>query len=230
VKRILFGIFAHPDDEGFGPSGTLIQEVKSGTELHLICATEGEAGNNPDNLPNLGEVRRDEWQKSCDLIGASSCLQLGYPDSGLSNQYYLEIADKIKAKIQSVIDAQTEPVDLQFMTFDTTGLSGHLDHIAMSLITTFVYQTCKQNLPENVEKTGLRYFCIPYSSAPEPNTHWLYMPAGRPDDQIDETHDVSEVFEQKLKVMDSHHTQRNDAKMIKQMRGDGLKTEYFYYA
>ena len=36
MKKIIFGIFAHPDDEAFGPSGTLLLETRSGTELHLI--------------------------------------------------------------------------------------------------------------------------------------------------------------------------------------------------
>ena len=44
MKRVIFGIFAHPDDEAFGPSGTLLMETKAGTELHLITLTLGEAG------------------------------------------------------------------------------------------------------------------------------------------------------------------------------------------
>lgn len=228
MKRVLFGIFAHPDDEAFGPSGTLIQEVKAGTEVHLICATQGEAGNNPDNHTDLGMVRHQEWQQSAELIGARSCLQLGYPDGGLSNKLYLEIADKLKAKITEVLAAQTEPIDLQFITFDPGGFTGHLDHVAMSLIITYVYTTLRADLPKQVEKIGLRYFCIPHSELPTANTDWLFMPAGRPDELIDQKNDVSDVYDQKLKVVEAHRTQRDDAAMVKHLRGDGLKTECFY--
>jgi len=230
MKRVLFGVFAHPDDEGFGPSGTLIQEVKNGTELHLICATKGEAGNNPDQHADLGAVRLQEWQQSCALMGASSHTQLGYPDGGLSNQFYLEIADKVLAKVQEVLSQQSEPVDLQFITFDRGGLSGHLDHIAMSMITTFVYQKLKQELPKPVEKLGLRYFCLCSSDRPEANTDWIYMPAGKTDEEVDEMIDVSDVYEQKMKVLAAHHTQREDAAMIQQKWGDALKRECFCYA
>ena len=57
MQKILFGIFAHPDDEAFGPVAALLDEVEKGTELHLITLTGGENGTNPDNLDNLGEVR-----------------------------------------------------------------------------------------------------------------------------------------------------------------------------
>ena len=41
----LVAIFAHPDDEAFGPAGTL--KIYSKThDIHLICATRGEAGEN----------------------------------------------------------------------------------------------------------------------------------------------------------------------------------------
>lgn len=231
MKRILFGVFAHPDDEAFGPLGTLIQEVKNGTELHLICATKGEAGNNPDNHPSLGDVRLREWQNSCELIGATSHHQLYYPDGGLSNKFYLEIADKVKARVLEIITPQHETVDLQFITFEPRGLTGHLDHVAMSLITTFVYEKLRAALlPKPVEKIGLRYFCLCKSDADAPNTKWIYMPVGVPDDQVDETNDVSDVYEQKMQVIAAHHTQREDAAMIQEKWGQAMKRECFCYA
>lgn len=229
MKRVLIGVFAHPDDEAFGPSGTLLQEVRDGTELHLICATRGEAGANPDGHDNLGAARQAEWQQSCQLLGAATTLQLDYPDGGLSNRLYLEIADKLKAQVKTILSSHNAPVDLQFMTFEPGGLTGHLDHIAVSLITTFAYEKLQAQLPEPVEAIGLRYFCLSATAAPHTNTDWLYMPAGRPESQIDEQIDVSDVLKQKLAAMDAHHSQRNDAESFRQLLGDGLKTECFYY-
>ena len=226
---MLIGVFAHPDDEAFGPSGTLLKEVKDGTELHLICATRGEAGVNPDGHYDLGAARQAEWQTSCKLLGATTTLQLNYPDGGIGNRLYLEIADKIKAQVKTILANHGEPVDLQFMTFEPGGVTGHLDHIAISLITTFVYEKLRGRLPKPVESIGLRYFCLSAASVPNANTEWLYMPAGRPESQIHEKIDVSDILTQKLAVMEAHHSQRNDAESFRRLLGDGLKTECFYY-
>jgi LmbE family N-acetylglucosaminyl deacetylase len=40
VKRLL-AVLAHPDDESFGPGGTLALYAQDGVEVHLICATRG---------------------------------------------------------------------------------------------------------------------------------------------------------------------------------------------
>lgn len=114
MKRLVIGIFAHPDDEGFGPSGTLLLETNAGSELHLICATCGEAGQNVDGHGDLGAVRQDEWRAAGKLLGATSMIQLGYPDGKLCNDLYLEIASKIIAYIEDLLSQQTEIVELSF--------------------------------------------------------------------------------------------------------------------
>jgi len=40
----LLAVFAHPDDETFGPGGTLARYAASEVEVHYACATRGEAG------------------------------------------------------------------------------------------------------------------------------------------------------------------------------------------
>jgi LmbE family N-acetylglucosaminyl deacetylase len=42
--RKLLAVFAHPDDEAFGPGGTLARYAYQGVEIHLLCATRGEGG------------------------------------------------------------------------------------------------------------------------------------------------------------------------------------------
>ena len=36
--------FAHPDDEGFGPGGTLAMLVARGARVTLVCVTNGDVG------------------------------------------------------------------------------------------------------------------------------------------------------------------------------------------
>ena len=53
MNRII-GIFAHPDDEALGPSGTLATLAKE-NEVYLICVTSGEAaGKTPEEKLVIG--------------------------------------------------------------------------------------------------------------------------------------------------------------------------------
>ncbi len=60
MNKIIVGIFAHPDDEAFGCSPTLIKEASEGSEIHLITLTAGENGCNPDGHNSLGDIRLEE--------------------------------------------------------------------------------------------------------------------------------------------------------------------------
>ncbi|MBI2637373.1 MAG: PIG-L family deacetylase, partial [Candidatus Sungbacteria bacterium] len=42
-KKTIVAIFAHPDDEAFGPAGTLAK-LALAHDVYVICATKGEAG------------------------------------------------------------------------------------------------------------------------------------------------------------------------------------------
>jgi N-acetyl-1-D-myo-inositol-2-amino-2-deoxy-alpha-D-glucopyranoside deacetylase len=214
MNKLLFGIFAHPDDEAFGPSGTLLKRVRDGEKLHLICVTKGQAGMNPDGVPDLGEVREREWRAAGRRIGATSMHNLGYQDGTLSNQYFHEIADKIDYFVRDACKKYDEPVELRFMTFDTNGLSGHLDHIAVSHITTYLYYRLKTESLKGVEIASLDYFCMTREQVPRPDIGFVFMPAGREEGYVTKTVDVSDVLDDKIAIMREHHTQRSDADSI----------------
>ena len=42
--RTLLAVFAHPDDESFGPGGTLARYAAEGVDVWLVCGTDGDAG------------------------------------------------------------------------------------------------------------------------------------------------------------------------------------------
>ena len=229
MKKVLFGIFAHPDDEAFGPSGTLHLEARSGTDVHLILVTGGDAGKNDRGYEDLRDVRLKEWHTSGKLIGASSMHNLGYNDGELSNNLYLEIAEKIIDYIDSVTEGHSEYIEVNLMTFDQNGLSGHIDHIAVSLISTYVFLNLKQSQKENREIKNLLYFCVHASQIPSANTNWIYMPKGRSDKEITRTVDISEVKSQKLKIMRAHESQKEDMESILKSRAgtSGEDNEHF---
>ncbi len=226
MKKVVFGVFAHPDDEAFLPSGTLIRYANDGADLHLICATRGEQGKNPDNVPDLGKLREKEWLKAGKLMGASSQKQLGYPDGALSNNLFTKISEDVYSYISKSLKSYTEPVEIIFVTYDNCGVTGHLDHIAVSFVTTHVYCQLKDSSSKHTFGP-LRYACLCEAGAPTIDTSFVFMPKGQTHDCIDETEDVSDVLEKKKQVMRAHHSQRSDSEMIIKRLGNNLAYEHF---
>lgn len=230
MKKILFGIFAHPDDETFGPCGTLIQEAENGTEIHLILLTDGQAGVNPDSVTNLGATRLIEWQTAVELIGATSHTALHYQDGGLSHGLYEEIGAKIRDIISEKLSIITEPGELSFITFDQNGLTGHLDHIAASYLTTQIFHTISSTLPENISLKELAYFCLSEEEAPDREWKTYYTPIGRDMNFINRTVDVSAQLNKKYEAIKCHYSQRQDADNLR-AKGDALLSkENFHVA
>lgn len=230
MKKILFGIFAHPDDEGFGPSGTLYKLAQSGVDIHLLLITDGAAGRN-EEYNDLAQVRFKEWEASNRLIGTTSHRALHYPDGGLSNDLYLKIADEVLALVTQTLRTYSTPLQIDFITFDQNGLSGHLDHIATSFITTFVFERLRSTKQKNITWGHLKYFCLPKPLVPHPTVDWIFMPAGKPLGIMDEIVDISDVFEQKLRIMQAHVSQRQDMEMILAHQGTSkhFQHEHFLY-
>lgn len=86
----LLTIHAHPDDEASKGASTVGKYVAEGVEATLVCCTGGEAGeilnpvmDRPEVHANIGQVRRDELQRSADAIGFAEVVMLGYRDSGM---------------------------------------------------------------------------------------------------------------------------------------------------
>jgi LmbE family N-acetylglucosaminyl deacetylase len=228
MEKILFGVFAHPDDEAFGPSGTLIKRVKDGEKLHLVLVTDGQAGMNPDNDPNLGKTRLKEWRKAGKRMGAVALHSLGYQDGELSNGHFHQIASDVEKIVHETCDSTLQPVELSFTTLDPNGLTGHLDHVAVSMITSYLFYRLKNDPPENAKLGTLDYFCYSQDQVPAPDTGFVYMPAGHGQHYINRTVDVSDVLEEKIAVIREHQSQRSDAENLLSRKQQMLATEHFH--
>lgn len=224
MQKIIFGIFAHPDDEAFGPSGTLIKEVREGAELHLISLTTGQAGTNPDNHADLGAIRREEWQVAGTLIGAASMHELGFGDGQLGNIAMLEAAQKIEAIVTEVVTQHDSAIEIEFMTLDLNGITGHIDHIVAARAACLVFYRLKAH---DNRYQRIRFACLPASQLIAANTTWLYMEAGHPDDEISEVVDARDYRDEIIAVMRAHHSQRADAEASLARNGDSLGMNYF---
>lgn len=223
MQKVIFGIFAHPDDEAFGPSATLLQETLSGTELHLITLTAGEAGMNPDGHDNLPEVRLQEWHKAGKLIGATSMHHFGYTDGTLCNLDHIAITERIMELVQATVEGRDE-IEIEFMSIDLNGITGHIDHIVAGRSACLAFCRLKdQGLP----MTRIRLACIPRSRFSGTSTHFVLMESGRPQEAIDEVIDARHLADKVHAIMRCHHTQRSDADMHIHRLGSDVAINYF---
>ncbi len=136
----LLASLAHPDDESFGPGGTLALYADQGTEVHLICATRGEVGTvDPEFLREFEDVaalRQAELDCAAQALGIHKVHMLGYRDSGMpgtrdnSHRHALVTAplSEVANRLIRIIRKVTPQV---VITFDPIGGYFHPDHIRM---------------------------------------------------------------------------------------------------
>ena len=137
--KTLLAVFAHPDDETFGPGGTLALYGRRGVQVHLICATRGELGEaSPDlkGFASIGEMRESELRCAAAALGLKAVHLLGYRDSGMlgspGNLHPTALAAAPVEEVARSIAGYIRQVRPQVViTFDPIGGYRHPDHIAI---------------------------------------------------------------------------------------------------
>lgn len=224
MKKLLFAVFAHPDDESFGPSGTLLLETQAGTELHLILLTSGDDGMNPDNHAELSSIRLQEWQAAGKLMGAHAMHYLGYKDGQLNNHSMLEVSTRIQELITPIIAAAPANIEIEFLSNDLNGITGHIDHIVAARAACHVFYSLKKH---DKRLQRIRLCCLPRSEAPTDNVDWLYMEAGRLPGEIGEIIDARHFRDKIIAIIRTHRTQRHDGEQHIAKRGEQMGMNYF---
>ncbi len=86
ADRALLAVLAHPDDESFGPGGTLALYASRGVQVHLLCATRGEVGTVAPELmaghATIGDLRQTELECAASHLGLAGVHFLGYRELG----------------------------------------------------------------------------------------------------------------------------------------------------
>ncbi len=214
-KPILVAIFAHPDDEAFGPSGTLAVYSKT-HDVYILCATRGEAGQNHDTEhkgETIGDIRERELRASAKVIGVKEVRMLGFEDGSLSNNLYHTIADKIMLHLEEL-----KPEIL--MTFEPRGISGHIDHMAIAMITSYVFE----KTPYTKE---ILYHCIDKTEKETLKNYFIYVPPGYSHEEIDKVVDVSSVWNLKIEAIKKHISQTKDGSRLLKGMVNSPREEYF---
>ncbi len=127
-ERVL-AIYPHPDDETIGKAGTLINHVKNGDEVTLICATMGQMGRKMGkpffaNRETLTAIRKKELLDACEAIGIRDVRMWMMQDKTLQFREKSFLADKVQAVMDEV-----KPT-LVYSYYPEYGV--HPDHDALS--------------------------------------------------------------------------------------------------
>jgi len=129
--------------------GTLALYAQKGYEVHLVCATLGEAGTVDDEYlqgyDSIAALREAELRCAIQILGVTSLHLLGYQDSGMPgtpenehpnaqiNHSVEEVAGKVVKYIREI-----KP-DI-VLTFDPMGGYRHPDHIHIQKATTLAFE------------------------------------------------------------------------------------------
>lgn len=145
-KRLL-AVLAHPDDESFGPGGTLAKYARAGVDVHIAIATDGAAGSVTeefaDKRDRLVEIRTAELEAAVAILGGTLHM-LCYRDSGYmgdpANEHPEAFIQVDKAESTGRIVELIRQIRPQvIITHDETGGYFHPDHIRCYEITTAAF-------------------------------------------------------------------------------------------
>ncbi len=206
-KLKVMAFFPHPDDE-VTVSGTLMNLIDLGHEVHLICLTKGEAGNSGEayTKEELAGLRALEMQRSAKIIGVDKLHLLTYSDGGL-DEMGLDSIKRIALEWMN----QLQP-DVLISYDSKVGLYGHSDHKLSGIAVEQVFN-------ENFGKSGFsptQLFQVTLS--PKQIQIALKLSSGfqrnypkdlsrglpKPDFSVS----TQPYFYRILKVMKAHHTQQ----------------------
>jgi N-acetylglucosamine malate deacetylase 2 len=220
MNRSILLIFAHPDDESFGPSGTSAKYRDLGIPTDLICATRGEVGSRLD-VPEGVETaaaREAELRKAAAIIGIRDIYFLDFIDGQLDQIKPAMITKKIIKIVQKV---QPEVV----ITFGPDGITGHPDHIAVGKAGTAAFNSLRK---KGMGPGKLYYITIPESVLPNAAAMGIRT---RPDKEVTTSIDITKYLDLKTKAVAAHTSQqdaRDFSEMIGQIKGTAfIMKDYF---
>lgn len=127
----ILSIFPHPDDETMNIGGTIAKYARDrNVKFTIVSVTKGEAGetNGVCEPSELGKVRAAELLDALSILGVKDARLWDFPDGNL-----IEHRERLVEEVRRLF--QTLEPDV-VITYDSSGLYGHPDHIILSQVVT----------------------------------------------------------------------------------------------
>ena len=162
----LMCVTAHPDDECFAFGGALALYAARGVETYVVCLTDGQAASNRGNAASseaLGKMRREEFRRSCEVLGVTHHELMNYQDGRLEFVEFPVAAGRLVERIRRF------GPDVVMTFGGDGGLNTHSDHMMASMLTTAAFHWAWQ---------GKRY---PEAGSPHKAKRLYYVTANFPD-------------------------------------------------
>lgn len=250
MNRSVLALFAHPDDEAFGTGATLAHYARSGAQVGLVCATNGDVGEIAEGVDatpeTLWRVRQDELRCAADNLGVHDLIFLNYRDSGMAGTeqnadpraYINAPAEEVVRRLVGIIREQRPQV---VITFDPSGAYGHPDHIAIHNHTVAAFHAAGDSaqFPDDGEPwqpQRLYYAAFPQSfwarlrdelaAAGEDVSQWDSDEAGDrgwPDDQVTVAMAMPDTVDAKLAALECHASQFGGENMFRKLPADVMR-------
>jgi len=185
-KLSLLAVFAHSEDESFGPAGTLAKYASEGIEVSLVAATRG----HPVEALKEATTRHRDRSCECRAYGIRRACLFDYHRGALS-QIALEMI--VERLVRLIREVRPQVI----VTFAPEGLTGDADNRIISVAATTAFREASdatkfaQHLHEGLSACAPQklYYCVLPASLV---THWGVGEFNSvPDDQITTTLDVS---------------------------------------
>ncbi|GAA4714832.1 bacillithiol biosynthesis deacetylase BshB2 [Brevibacillus fulvus] len=186
MKPHVLVVYPHPDDETFGPGGTIILHAQAGTPVTYLCGTLGQMGRNMGNpimanRETLPKLRKLELQQAAKILGISDLRMMGYHDKTV------EFEDR-EVLVKRILDVIEEIQPTVVYTY-YPGHAVHPDHEAMAEATV-----------EALSRIPAEQRPVLYCQAISNNR---LEALGEPDVSVD----ITSVAEIKLQAIKAHYTQ-----------------------
>ncbi|MCH8284017.1 MAG: PIG-L family deacetylase [Chloroflexi bacterium] len=216
-RRVILGVFAHPDDETSGAGGTFTRYAREGVEIVVATATRGEqghlgTGDSKIRRAELPQVRERELRQVLQSYGARPPVFLGYRDQEVKDADFAELTGKVH---RVMMDTRPDVV----ITFGPRGISDHDDHVTVHRAAVEAFHRYR----ESVSGARLYYVAIPKAfveevgmdlDGPEVDPHVLVDIAGtlavkvqalRTYSSQQDAQQLADMFEQRAPAFEGFH-------------------------